>query len=278
MSLPLVTVAQWQGSGSDRRDRLVTGVVALSELLQGSVASSVTIPAPTALNAIKPIEQVPALATIRADLAKTLQEIHGPVITIGGDCGVELAAVEHALAKTPGLAVVWFDAHADLNTIDSSPSGAFHGMVARALLGEAPPQLTPKAAVPADKFILAGTRAMDPAEQDYITAHSMTHLLPEALSEPTALLAAVDAVQPEALYLHVDVDVLDPSVINSTGFTEPEGMSLDSLTHCLRTLLAKYPLAGGGLTEFSPATPLAAREELPIIQEILDAFQTPQLP
>jgi arginase len=50
-----------------------------------------------------------------------------------------LEPVSAALARHgDGLAVVWFDAHGDLNTPESSPSGAFHGMVLRTLLGQGP--------------------------------------------------------------------------------------------------------------------------------------------
>ncbi|NUS03623.1 MAG: arginase family protein, partial [Nonomuraea sp.] len=63
----------------------------------------------------------------------------GLVVTAGGDCGVELEPVAAARRRFgERLVVVWFDAHGDLNTPDSSPSGAFHGMVLRALTGEGP--------------------------------------------------------------------------------------------------------------------------------------------
>lgn len=59
------------------------------------------------------------------------------IFTVGGDCGVELLSVSYLNKRYNGaLAVIWFDAHGDLNTPASSPIKKFHGMPLRALLGE----------------------------------------------------------------------------------------------------------------------------------------------
>ncbi|MCZ0970589.1 arginase family protein [Streptomyces albulus] len=83
-------------------------------------------------------------ASLRATRQALAEWGPGPLRTVGGDCGVELAPVSHAVARHGAdLAVVWFDAHADLNTPASSPSGGFHGMVLRTLLGQGPAALLP---------------------------------------------------------------------------------------------------------------------------------------
>src|SRR5262245_61175353 len=61
------------------------------------------------------------------------------VVTVGGTCGVEAAPVTYLNERYEGdLAVVWFDAHGDLNSPQTSPSGHFHGMVLRTLTGDGP--------------------------------------------------------------------------------------------------------------------------------------------
>ncbi|MDZ4179106.1 MAG: arginase family protein, partial [Coriobacteriia bacterium] len=64
------------------------------------------------------------------------------VFTIGGTCGAEAAPVAYLGGRHRGLGAVWFDAHGDLNTPATSPSGHFHGMVLRTLLGDGPSELT----------------------------------------------------------------------------------------------------------------------------------------
>ncbi|RII98520.1 arginase family protein, partial [Clavibacter michiganensis subsp. insidiosus] len=100
-----------------------------------------------------------------------------PVVTVGGDCGVEIASIGHAAAAHPGLAVVWLDAHADLNSPASSPSGAFHGMVLRAAIGEGVDGLDlPAGTVTPGRVVLAGVRALDDAESDLVESRGIALL------------------------------------------------------------------------------------------------------
>ena len=89
------------------------------------------------------VQHLDAIIRQSTDAKALLDELAKPsrVFTVGGDCGVEVQPVSHASACYPGLAVVWFDAHADLNCPSSSPSGHFHGMPVRTLLGEGPPDI-----------------------------------------------------------------------------------------------------------------------------------------
>lgn len=272
MSLPTVVVPQWQGSGSPLRSRLTTGATAVAALLGDSVAATVDVASFQPESSTRLGEQLPALVATSAATRAALRAVDGPALTLGGDCGVELAAVEHAALTTDRLAVVWFDAHADLNTAASSPSGTFHGMVARALLGDAPAGLEPAATVLPRSFVLAGARALDDAEVEYVRAQGITHLLPGDLLDPRRLLEALGTLDPGAVYLHIDMDVLDPAELSSTGFAEPDGMTVQALTACIRAVLGRYPLAGAGITEFSPASPEIAQAELPAVRAVLEAL------
>ncbi len=114
----------------------------------------------------------------------------GLMVTVGGDCGVELEPVAAArLAYGDRLVVVWFDAHGDVNTPDSSPSGAYHGMVLRALTGEGPQGLVPDACLDPGRIVLAGVRDLDPAEADFVAAAGIRRWGVE--EDPAALVAAV---------------------------------------------------------------------------------------
>lgn len=123
----VVEVPQWQGSSSATARRLQEGAALPAALIPGAERVRVRpggTPAETA-------------ARTRAALSRAKGRL---VVTVGGDCGVELEPVAAAVRRHGDrLAVVWFDAHGDLNTPRSSPSGAFHGMVLRTLLGDGPP-------------------------------------------------------------------------------------------------------------------------------------------
>src|SRR5690606_11960693 len=123
-----------------------------------------------------------------------------------------------------------FDAHPDIHSPSSSASKAFHGMVVRTVLGEGPDELVPAVPLPPSHLILAGVRAPDPAEAEYLGRAPIV-----ALREPTpeTLVAAVTATGAGSVYLHIDLDVLDPAQIEGLGFPEPFGMPAADLVACI---------------------------------------------
>ena len=194
----------------------------------------------------------------------------GIVITIGGDCGVELAAVSHA-NQAPDVAVVWFDAHPDLNTPESSPSGAFTGMVLRTLMGEGPSQLVPAAALLPSRVVLAGARAFDPGEDLFIGEHNIACVEPNNVTAAT-LIAAVEATGAASVYIHIDLDVIDSADFAGLGSPQPFGVTATALVETVKGLLERFPLAGAGVTEFAPASVADSLDDLPTILRIIGAL------
>ncbi|MER6424740.1 arginase family protein [Streptomyces sp. NPDC001137] len=209
------------------------------------------------------------LQAVREALAKVPPGAR--TVTIGGDCAVDLAPVEAALSTFGNrLALVWFDAHADLNSPQSSPSGAFHGMVLRALIGDGPEGLRPLHSVRADRVVLAGARSLDPGEQDLVASRSIRHISVEQLAEPGPLLASVRATSAEAVYIHIDLDVLDPQVFPAVGTPEPGGLGVEQLLGAVRTLTEEFTLAGIALTEYE-RTEDPDQEEA-VLRQIVDGL------
>jgi arginase family enzyme/GNAT superfamily N-acetyltransferase len=236
--IAVVEVPQWQGSGSATARRLRDGARLLAGLVPGT-AERVDVPD-------EPGEHV--LAATAAKVEAALGRARGPLmVTVGGDCGVELAPIAAAVRRHGDrLAVVWFDAHGDLNTPESSPSGAFHGMVLRTLLGEGPAALVPDRPLRPAQVVLAGVRALDPAERDY------AERLP-IVTDPESLVAAVGAA--EAVYVHIDLDVLDPAEFASVGTPEPGGLTPARVAAMVAALAEGFEIVGLGVTEYEPARP-----------------------
>ncbi|WP_207921260.1 arginase family protein [Micromonospora sp. KC721] len=251
----VLEVPQWQGSGSRGAYRLRQGASALAGLFPGGQRMRVD----TDNQPGGPRDGVAALDTLAANLhAVRAAHVHArargqAVVTVGGDCGVDLAPVEAALAAHGDrLTVVWFDAHGDLNTPATSPSGAFHGMVLRALLGDGPSQLAPARALRPDQVVLAGVRALDPGERAFVTEHRIRHVAAAGLADPSVLLDEVAATGADAVHLHIDLDVLDPEVFGAVGTPEPGGLTLEQLVNAVRYLASRYTLAGLCLAEYEP--------------------------
>jgi arginase len=249
--------------------RLVDGAEAIRGDLPSAATKVVEIPLEAGDAQGSGVHRLSSIALVRDRLAETLNHTSGPAITIGGDCGVELAAIAHV--ATADVAVIWFDAHPDLNTPESSTSCAFTGMVLRTLLGDGPDTLVPATPLSPERVILAGARSFDPAEDEYVASHAMQNIAATAVDAAT-LIAAVEATGATSVYIHIDLDVLDPSDIAGLGYPEPFGVRATTLADTIRALLARFPLAGAGITEFAPSSFDAAVEDMPTILRIVGAL------
>ena len=272
MPAAFVVVPQWQGSGSARAMRLVDGAEAIRGDLPAASTFSVNVPLEAGDELGTGVHRAGSLRIVHERSLAVLAEIEGWAITIGGDCGVSRAAIGHANERTKGdMAVVWLDAHPDLNTPESSPSGIFAGMVLRALTGEGPEGLVPARPVEPSRLVLAGTRSVDPGEDEFLDAHGI-HPIPAAELSPATLLDAIAATGATSVYLHIDVDVLDPGEIDGLGYPVPFGISATTLTELIRGVKDRFALAGASIAQFAPASPEAAVDDLGVLLRVIGAL------
>jgi arginase len=263
-------VPQWQGSGSSRAMRLIDGAEAIRGDLPAASTLVVDVPTGAGSSLDSAVHRLSALEFVRTELAATLHDVTTTPITIGGDCGVDLAAIEH-VSRDGDVAVLWLDAHPDLNTPDSSPSGAFCGMVLRTLLGEGPDALLPARPLTPDRVVLAGVRAEDDAETEYVAARGIRTIAPDAL-DAESVAAALTATGASSVYIHIDLDVLDPSEFACVGTPEPFGITMATLLAVIGAARDALPLAGASLVEFAPGSPEDALDDLPTILRIIGAL------
>ncbi|MEV5349299.1 arginase family protein [Streptomyces achromogenes] len=271
----VVEVAQWQGSGAATAPRLREGAVRLAQLIPAGRRRTVPLDvgAGRTLGGVRNADVLQRhLRAVRAALADVAAD--DLTVVVGGDCAVDLAPVEAALrAFGDRLALVWFDAHADLNSPESSPSGAFHGMVLRALIGDGPEGLRPVRSLPGGRVVLAGARSLDPGEQDLVGRRGIRHLGVEQLAGPGPLLDAVRATGADAVYVHIDLDVLDPRIFPAVGTPEPGGLGVEELLAAVRALTDEFTLAGLALTEYERTE--GADHEEAVLQRIVDGLFRP---
>jgi arginase len=154
-------------------------------------------------------------------------------LVLGGDCCSHIGAVEGLAARQDRLAVVWLDAHGDLNTPETSPSGNTWGMPLRMILDSG--------AVEPDDVALVGARALDPPEEEYI-AKSGIHTGPDAVARA---LQGVSCV-----YVALDADVVEPSEL-SVFMPEPGGLSIAEVEATLGNVAESASVVGAGFTGLS---------------------------
>jgi arginase len=259
-----LVVPQWQGSPSARAMLLVDGASAISGDLPRAATTVLDVPLEAGESLGTGVRRLSSLQRIRSMIAESFQD---GTIVIGGDCSVSIAALD--TLDRDDLALVWCDAHPDLHTDETSPSGAFSGMALRAALGEGEPQLALSPGIPHDRVVLVGARVIDDAEQEPLDR--LTQLSVTDLEDPESLAAAVAATGAARVWVHIDVDVLDPAEIAGVSAAAPFGASAANLAAAIRALRERVPLAGATISGFAPRTPLDAVEDLGAILRLVGA-------
>ena len=151
-------------------------------------------------------------------------------LVLGGCCCAHIGAVEGLAARVGRISLVWLDAHGDLNTRESSPSGNEWGMPLRMLIDSA--------AVRPDDVALVGARNLDPPEVDFIEMHG--------------LRTDVDGIEhaltgTDGVYVALDFDALDASEV-APFMPEPGGISVADAEQILRAIRERISVLGAGLS------------------------------
>ena len=150
-------------------------------------------------------------------------------VVVGGCCCAHVGAATGVSRRVGRLGLVWLDAHGDLNTPETSPSGNEWGMPFRMLLDHG--------IVAAQDAALVGARNLDPPEVEFMEAQGMDDSVDRAL-------AGTDAV-----YVALDFDVFDPAEAD-VFMPETDGMSADEVEALLRTIAGLATIVGIGVTGF----------------------------
>jgi len=242
-----------QGMGLGPGEYLDGGLVAALEK-DGHEASVVAVQRPgpftTELAGIVAVNRVLAAEVRRAVTGGRL-----PLVA-GGNCNV-------ALGVTAGLeaartAVVWFDAHGDFNTPETSPSGFLDGMPLAIAAGRAHRDAwaLPMGAVDPRAVVHAGGRDLDPGEVDGLAATGVHVVTCDGLRDGgeggfEAALAAVASRAAHA-YVHVDIDVLGLDVAPGVDFATPGGITPDELVAAVGAVGRALPIAALSVTAYDP--------------------------
>jgi arginase len=175
--------------------------------------------------------------TLEEQTAAVAESLPERPVVVGGCCCSHVGAARELARRAERLAVVWIDAHGDLNTPETSSSGNLWGMPFRMILDGG--------GVAAEDAALVGSRNLDPAELEFVRSAGIDKSLDRALAGATAA------------YVALDLDVLDPAEVDVL-VPEPDGPSSDEIEALLRDLATRTTIAGMGVTGFLPTERNAA--------------------
>ena len=159
-------------------------------------------------------------------------------LVVAGNCNSCLGTLP--ALRPSGLGIVWFDAHGDFHTRETSISGNLDGMA----LALATSQF-----VDESRTMLLGIRDLEAGERERV-AKSRMRVIPAA-EWPDGFVSK-NLVQAERVYLHIDIDVIDAAVNPGVNFRGAGGLSLSQVETALRTVRGRYPIAAVALTNYNP--------------------------
>jgi len=160
-------------------------------------------------------------------------------------------------AKLLKVGVIWFDAHGDINTPETTPSGLLAGMPVAIATGMCLDRLRVSCgqtdAIPTDHIIMAGVRDLDPLEREtldncdieQITSDEIRGLTPIISQQLNRLGEIADII-----YVHVDIDVLDPTEIPGLGLPVKGGPTVRQLGSVLRSICQNPKVGGLGVASY----------------------------
>jgi arginase len=199
---------------------------------------------------LKNLEQVIAAnETLAKMVDEEIQKDRFPLI-LGGDHSIAIGSLAGISKHYKNLGVIWYDAHGDLNTSETSPSGNIHGMPLAASLGLGHERLTklydyaPK--VKPENIVIIGARSLDPGERELIrekgikvyTMHEIDRMGMSHVMEETIQYLKENT---DAVHLSMDLDGLDPTEAPGVGTPVLGGMTYRE-SHLAMEMLADSDL------------------------------------
>jgi arginase len=175
------------------------------------------------------------MAELYAEVADAIDDDELQVV-LSGDCTTSLAVVAGLQRSGVDPALVWFDAHGDLQTPQTSASGYLGGFPLRQLVGGADrtvPEALGLRPLPESDVLLVDARDLDPPEAEFLAGSAIRHV---------AVDAVLDALPDGPVHLHLDADVVDPRDLPGLLFPAPGGPRWAEVLGAVRAVLATCPV------------------------------------
>ncbi|MGH8882145.1 MAG: arginase family protein [Stackebrandtia sp.] len=174
-----------------------------------------------------------------ADVTERTARAGSMPTVVSGDCTVMIGMAAGLRRAGIDPAIVWLDAHGDLQTFETTPSGYLGGMALRLLMGYRAESMLDRLGlrpVPADRVMLVDARDLDPAEAEYIDSSPLRHV-PLAELTPATLPAG-------PLLVNIDLDTVDPAELAGLRYPAEGGPNVPTILRAARTILDSGQIAG----------------------------------
>jgi arginase len=180
-------------------------------------------------------------------------------LVLSGNCNTSVGII--AGLDPRKLGIIWFDGHADFNTPETTPHGSLDGMGLAIATGscwramaQAIPDFHP---VQEANAVLVGSRDIDSEERERLRQSDLTLVevdLVRRRGMRETMGNALDALRTRVrrVYVHLDLDVVDPDVAPANEFAPPNGLRLEELEEGIRMIRERFTLAAAGVASYDP--------------------------
>ena len=193
---------------------------------------------------------------------KSFQHGNFPLV-LGGDHSLGIGSVcGAARAFGDDICIIWIDAHTDINTQDTSPTGNIHGMTLASALGMGNEQLSSICGkgqkIKAKNIIYIASRDIDKGEADIIkqngiTVFHMDNIISEGVDNIVERIGYhISNMSASKIYLSIDIDVIDPKIAPGTGVPVPNGINVETLLKFIDVIARTGKVKGAELVEVNP--------------------------
>ncbi len=183
-----------------------------------------------------------------------------PLLT-ASDCSICVTTFQTVVRHAPDVRVLWLDAHGDFNTPETTPSGFLGGMCLAAACGRWDSGFAPS--LEPSRVLMCGVRDLDPGERVLVETAGVGRARPSEVA---------DALRGERVYVHLDMDVLDPDVLPSQ-FPVAHGLSETGLRTLLGEVADACDVVGAEVTAFeAPEDPAERARRTALVASIVAAL------
>lgn len=155
-------------------------------------------------------------------------------LVLGGDHSIAIGTLAGLTRHYRNLGVIWIDAHSDLNTPDTTPTGNIHGMSLAVSLGKGDRRLTSiggvKSSIKPGHVVLIGARSLDQGERDFIRREDIACFTMQDIDRMGMFRVMEEAIRisstgTDGVHLSFDIDSVDPKIAPGTGTPVQGGLS-----------------------------------------------------
>lgn len=209
---------------------------------------------------LKYLDEISRVNTELCNLvSKVMKEGRFPLV-LGGDHSIAIGTIAGVLQHMENLGVIWFDAHGDINTEETSPTGNIHGMPVAVSLGFGHKNLTDiggNKKLQRDKIVFVGCRDLDVGEKKFlkelgITVFTMHEIDRLGMTEVINRAIKIATNKTDGIHISFDMDSLDPLYAPGTGTRVPGGLTYRESNLALEMISMTGKLVSAEFVEVNP--------------------------